>query len=283
MSRNIPYLTLIFTISLLLSGCHAHKSTQTVPGNISPIPESTASTAQLFEQISDTYDTWTDLYAPITLRLESPKSVSVSGRATMVCGKEIYISLRVLGMELGVIYINESKVYAVDKIHKQYVEEDLTALLHGVDITISDVQNIMLGRLTTFGKGTITAADADDFTFLSADSDWILTPVKQIKGTELNYIASKTEPPVLKDISLHMPGKGVLDCSYTDITDTPAGMVAATLRMLAPLGKTEARASIEWNLNDAKWNEGRSANFKIPASSYKKIDINTLFKSISKI
>lgn len=248
-----------------------------------PLAATTADTAELFEQITGTYNSWTDLYAPITLQLESPKQFSVSGRATMVNGKEIYISLRMLGMELGVIYINEQKLYAVDKIHRQYIEEDLDRLLAGVDVTISDVQNILLGRITNFGKGTISVEDAAAFTFLSADDRWILTPVRQIKGAELNYIASRTEPPVLNDISLRIPGKGVLDCSYTDFTDTPAGTVAGLMTMLAPIDKTEAKASIEWNLNDAKWNEGRTVNFKAPSSSYKRININLLIKSIDKL
>lgn len=282
MTRNILSLTLLLTIALLLGGCHTQKPARGASGNIPSLPESAAPTAQLFEQLTGTYDTWTDLYVPVTLRLESPKPMSVSGRATMVNGKEIYISLRVLGMELGVIYINESKMYAVDKIHKQYVEQDLGSLLSGVDVTISDVQSILLGRITSFGKGTITAADADDFEFLSADNDWILTPVKQFKGTELNYIATKTDPPVLKDISLRTV-KSVLDCSYTDMTDTPAGAVASTLNMLTSLNKTDVRASIEWNMKEAKWNEGRTANFKTPQASYKKIDIRTLFNSISRI
>ncbi len=283
MLHSYRHILLILVSLLALTGCHTQKSTDRPISEIPELPASKANTAELFEQMTATYGEWTDLYAPVTLSLVAPKSFSVSGRATMVRDKEIYISLRMLGMELGVIYINETKVYAVDKIHKQYIEEDLSRLLAGVDITISDVQNILLGRITNFGKGTITAEDADDFTFLSADDKWILTPVNQIKGAELNYIASKTEPPVLMDISVRIPGKGVLDCGYTDFTDTPAGATAAMLTMLAPMDKTEASASIEWNLKDAKWNEGRKANFKTPSSSYKRIDAQALIKSLGNI
>ncbi len=283
MPRAYRHFPLILIISLLLCGCHSQKPIQHPDTNTISLPASKTSTAELFEQITGTYNSWTDMYAPITLQLDSPKQFSVSGRATMVNGKEIHISLRMLGMELGVIYINERKVYAVDKIHKQYIEEDLDRLLAGVDVTISDVQNILLGRVTNFGKGTISVDDADAFSFLSADDKWILTPIRQIKGTELNYIATKTDPPVLNDISLRIPGKGVLDCSYYDFTVTPAGTVAGLMTLLAPIDKTEARASVKWNLNDAKWNEGRTVNFKTPSSSYKRINITSLIKSIDKL
>ena len=284
MSRTYRYHTLLLAISLLLSACHTQTSvTGPREGETVVTPPSTATTSTLFSRMADTYAPWTDLYVPITLRLEAPKSMSVSGRATMVNGKEILISLRMLGMELAVIYINESKIYAVDKIHKQYIEEDLSRLLSGTDITISDVQNILLGRVTNFGKGTITEADADDFTFLAADSKWILTPVHQIKGAELHYIASRTDPPALNEISLRVPGKGVLECAYSGLTDTPAGTVASLITMLAPIDKKEVRASVEWNLGDAKWNEARSVNFKAPSSSYKRIDVSTLLKSIDKM
>lgn len=284
MLRTYRYYALLLTISLLLSACHTQKPTMRQNDEVTEIrPTSIASTSALFAQMADTYTPWTDVYMPVTLRLEAPKSMSVSGRATMVNGKEILISFRMLGMELAVIYINESKIYAVDKIHKQYIEEDLSRLLSGADITITDVQNILLGRVTNFGKGTITAADADDFTFLAADNKWILTPMHQIKGAELHYIATKTDPPALNDISLRIPGKGVLECSYSDLTTTPAGSVAAMLTMLAPVDKKEVRASVEWNLGDAKWNEGRPVNFKSPSSAYKRIDVTSLLKSIDKL
>lgn len=284
MTRTLRYVVpTLLLISLLLYGCRSQSPVKTPQGALPDLPSSTAGTDVLFEQIADSYAGWTDLYAPVTLRLESPKELSVSGRATMVSGKEIYISLRMLGMELGVIYVNESKIYAVDKIHKQYIEEDLHRLLAGMDISISDVQNILLGRLSSIGKGTVTRADAPDFTFLSADNHWILTPKKQFKGTSLNYIATKTEPPVLTDISLRVKGKGVVDCSYADITDTPAGLAATLVTILAPMEKGDVTASLEWNMKDAKWNEGRTPAFKAPSSSYKRIDTSALLRSIGKL
>lgn len=281
MTCTFRHITAILFVSLFLCGCRTQSPVR-VPQDHPELPSSTAGTDVLFCQIADSYMEWADLYAPVTLRLESPKSLSVSGRATMVNGKDILISLRMLGMELAVIYINEEKVYAVDKIHKQYIEENLGSLLSGVDITISDVQNILLGRLTSLGKGIVNRADASDFTFLSADSQWVLTPERQFKGTSLNFIATKTEPPVLTDISLRIQGKGVFDCRYSDITDTPAGVVAAMLTLIAPMDKSDVRASVEWNMQEAKWNEGRKPTFKNPSSSYKKIDLKSLLQSIGK-
>lgn len=280
MILTLRYIPTLLLISLLLYGCRTQAPVKIQQGTLPELPTSTAATDKLFEQIADSYADWTDLYAPITLRLEAPKELSVSGRATMVNGKEILISLRMLGMELAVIYINESEVYAIDKIHKQYIEEDMGHLLSEMNITISDVQNILLGRLTSVGKGTVTRAEVADFTFLSADDHWILTPKRQFKGTSMNYIATKTIPPVLTNLSLRINGKGVIDCSYTDITDTPAGLVAALITILAPMEKRDVKASVEWNMNDAKWNEGRMPKFKVPSGSYKRIDIKTLFQSI---
>lgn len=283
MTRTLRYVPALLLISLLLYGCRSQAPMKAPQGTLPELPSSTAAADKLFDQIADSYAGWTDFYAPVTLRLESPKELSVSGRATMVNGKEIHISLRMLGMELAVIYINESKVYAVDKIHKQYIEEDLGHLLAGMDISISDVQNLLLGRLTSIGKGTVTRADAADFSFLSADDHWILTPKRQFKGTSMNYIATKTEPPLLTDISLRIKDKGVIDCSYSDITDTPAGLTAAIVTILSIVEKGDVKASVEWNMKDAKWNEGRSPSFKAPSSSYKRIDTRSLLQSIGKL
>lgn len=280
MIRTFRYIPTLLILSLLIYGCRSQAPVSISQGSIPSLPSSTAATDELFLQMVDSYSDWTDFYSPVTLRLESPKSMSISGRATMVSGKEIYISLRMLGMEIAVIYIDENKIYAIDKFHKQFIEEDLKELLSDVDITIKDVQNILLGHLTSLGKGTVDRNDVHEFTFLSADDQWILTPEKQIKGTSLNFIATKTEPPLLTDISLRIKGKGVFGCKYSDITVTPAGATAALLTLHAPMGTGDVKASLEWDIQDAKWNEGRTPKFKMPSSSYKRIDTKSLLQSI---
>lgn len=260
---------------LSLSGCHSSKSHYT--GNLNT-ELSTADSDELFTQMVDSYTEWTDLYVPMNFQLISPKQFSVSGRATMVYGKEINISLRMLGMEVAVIYVNETTLYVVDKYNKRYLCEDISDILSGYNLTIIDLQNVLFGRVTNFGNGTISTNDAKDFTFLNADDLWVLTPKKQLQNTDLHYIASKTTPPVLSDIALRIADKGMINLTYTEPTITPAGIISGILTATVPYKQSEIQASIISNLNEAKWNEGRTVSFKIPSATYKKMDVESLLK-----
>lgn len=260
---------------LMMSGCHSSKSQYT--GNLNT-EVSTANSNELFKEMAESYSDWTDLYVPVNFQLLSPKQFSVSGRATMVYGKEINISLRMLGMEVAVIYVNETTLYVVDKYNKRYLCEDISGLLSGYDLTLIDLQNILLGRVTNFGNGTITTKDSKDFAFLEADNLWVLTPKKQRANTELNYIATKTDPPVLSDIALRIANKGMISIAYTEPSSSPAGIISGILTATVPYKQKEIVASIVSNLNEAKWNEGRSVSFKDPSSSYKKMEVESLLK-----
>lgn len=90
---------------------------------------------------------WTCVYMPVNLDLEKPLSLSASGRATMVRDSLIHISVRFIGMEVAVIHANTDSVYIVDKYHKKYMAEPLSALLgkYSKKLTLGDLQDMMLG------------------------------------------------------------------------------------------------------------------------------------------
>ncbi len=276
--RNKSFLIILSTLATLmltLSGCHSSKSQYS--GNLKA-EATTANSDELFKEMAESYCDWTDLYVPINFQLLSPKQFSVSGRATMVYGKEINISLRMLGMEVAVIYVNDSSLYVVDKYNKRYLCEDISNLLSGYNLTITDIQNILLGRVSNFGDGSITSKDAKDFAFMEADSLWVLTPKVQRPNTELHYIATKTTPPVLSDIALRIANKGMVSVAYTEPASSPAGIISGVLTATVPYKQKEIVASIVTNLNEAKWNEDRSISFKTPSSSYKKMELESLLK-----
>lgn len=271
----------ILLMTAAMTGCRTSK-TPGYTGNLSTQAAATDDTRKLFDELASAYTGWQDLYVPVTLSLESPKNLSVSGRATLVNGKEINISLRMLGMEVAVLYADEQKVYLVDKFHKCYLEEDISSVLSGYDVTLSDLQNILLGRASLPGKGVVSDGDYDEFSFLAGDETWMLTPRHQYKGCDWHYVASLSSPPVLSALSLRLSGGGVALCGFAEPTDTPAGVVSGVLSVSVPYEKTDVRASVVWQLGDAKWNTGRSAKFKVP-SSYKRLDARDLLKSIEKL
>ena len=90
---------------------------------------------------------WKSVSMPVSVDLDKPMSLSASGRATLVRDSIVHISIRFIGMEVGVIRATADSVYLVDKYHKMYFAEPLAALLgsKGRGMTLGDIQDIMLG------------------------------------------------------------------------------------------------------------------------------------------
>lgn len=67
----------------------------------------------------------------MNVSLKLPKRISASGTMTMTRGKDISISMRVLGIEVATLYITGDSVIALDKWHKYYLAESVESLLGG--------------------------------------------------------------------------------------------------------------------------------------------------------
>lgn len=102
---------------------------------------------------------WTTLYAPMTIEIEKPMPMSVSGRVTMARNEYIHVSVRMIGMEMAAIYIDSDSVYFVDKYHKYLFAEPLKDVLgsrYG-DLSVGDLQEIVLGKKVPGSTGARVA------------------------------------------------------------------------------------------------------------------------------
>ena len=151
--KSLILIPLVF-LALLLAGCGSSKksgkSNEYSPetGSVTPGAVSTDDCRQVLAN----YGLWQRLKTPVTLRLYSPKSVSISGNAVMERGKSIMISLRFLGMEIGSLYVTNDSIQIIDKFNKRYVKEPLAQLLAGFPVNISNVQDLLLGRPFLLGS-----------------------------------------------------------------------------------------------------------------------------------
>lgn len=123
-ANRISLSIVIVVITLLMTGCRSGKeAARTEPAA-----------------------TWSTFSAPVKLQLESPKRFSLSGRATLVRDKSIYISLRMLGMEVGTVYVTPDSVFATEKLHRYIVRESLSKALEGHDIPFAELQDLLIGE-----------------------------------------------------------------------------------------------------------------------------------------
>lgn len=131
MTRRFLYIIMTLCV-LAMSACHTSRNT--AKENAGTTPGARAD------------EGWTNVYMPVTVRMEAPMAISLSGRATMVRDSVINISMRVLGMEVAVANITADTVQLVDKFHKYYFAESTSALLGRHNMTLERMQNLILGH-----------------------------------------------------------------------------------------------------------------------------------------
>lgn len=149
----------ILTIAIAvvaLTGCRTNKTTR--PEMPVPTPSTTQTPVKAGE--------WHDLYVPVKVRITSPMQLSLSGRATMVRDSVIHISMRVFGMEMAVANVTPDSVTIIDKYHRSYFAESTKKLLGSHEMTIGEMQDVLLG--TAIGE-------PQEMTFGSKDSDHPVT------------------------------------------------------------------------------------------------------------
>ena len=266
-----------------MSSCRSSKTVTTTPApstNTTHNIHHTDTAAILASHLSDvasSYKSWNDVEMPIELELISPRNLSISGRATMVKDKSIYISIRVLGFEAANIYINNDSIHATYKLNKLYIAENTAKLLKGYAVTIGDLQDLLLGRAFVLGKGTIKNSDDVDLDLSS--STWTATPKCDIKGVEYKYTFS-TNDNALKLLTVLIQGASPVLCDYSDNIDSEAGMIAQMLVISANVKKQQLKASIKWNADNAKWNSGATPKWKAP-KGYNRVDVEALLKAFN--
>lgn len=272
-SLRLLLFAILMTALTAIQGCRSSKSF--VSASLSDDTE-----AELYDRLISDYKPWDDIYMPVTLSMSSPEGMSVSGRATFIRDSVIHLSLRMLGMEIAVVYVNNEHIYIIDKFNKRYIEESLSRLPDDLPVNVANLQDMLLGRAFLPGADSLTQADISKF-FLagSKGQTWTLTPLSQSKGAGWHFSASRTNPPMLTGISLRLADGKPAECVYADPRDTAAGLLASMLVLSATAGSKEVKVNISWGLEDARWDTGRTVKFSPPGSSYKRISLDSLIKS----
>lgn len=157
------------TVTLALGGCRS-KQPATPPAQ--PTVPAAEQTAQ----------PWTNVYLPMKVEILSPRQFSLSGRATMVRGSSIYVSMRVFGFEVGSAYVDSSMAYVTLKQPERLcIEQPVAELMRRHGITITQLQDAMLGSpdaLASLPKSVKWSLD-------SSDSEAVLTLAATVGGKQL--------------------------------------------------------------------------------------------------
>ena len=225
--------------------------------------------------IISTLGDWQTLQTGGNIKLNAGSSFSSSVQVRMVRDEAIYISLRpVLGIEVGKLLITADSLYAVDKVHKRYIAEKVSILTSGIPVTVSDVQDIFLGRPFIIGQGTFNEPLKSVVTVTRDGNTTTLTPNEHYKGYGYAFTFDKATHITSLDIVPTGSTTATYQVKYSDVRSTSAGNIAHDINVDATVDKKKMALLLEYKNID--WNKDVKIDRGIPGG-YQRMSAKDLF------
>lgn len=271
-----PILLVVICCSALSLGtsCSSHRKAGTsAPARV------TAKRTPEVSALAETYAQWHDVYMPLNFRCSSPMNLSLSGRATMVAGECIHISLRMLGMEVAQVWIDTDSIFVSEKMGKSLVVEPLARLSAHTGLGISDLQALLLGQAFYPGDGALIDARRAStlFSVTQKDSDLILTPRRTPAGA--TWYLTVVPGPVLSELTVEPEGFKPFIAMFGDHVDSPAGKIAADVEISGNLESKNLDFEFVWNTGKAQWNQTENP-VKPTWRGYRRLTARQLLESL---
>ena len=281
MNHRLPHTLAVVSAAVLvalglfvLSGCSSLKKTQA-----SGAPQN-ATARERVDSLAASYADWSTVSMPVRLSISEPKQFSVTAQCVMRRNAYVSMSVRMLGFEVASVWIDNDSVHAVDKYHKRYLSEDFRRFMGGADVTIGDLQDLLLGRAFVAGTdgGTLTPALCSRLRADAMAEGLMLLPVQEPASFSYGFVLDDTANTLAAATVLAGDRHAVV-VNYSDYYATPAGNVASRVAIETVKGRRIA-AALGWNLKSAKWNAGNDRTWKMP-SGYTRVSSAQLVKMLS--
>lgn len=270
------FITLSIISLLVFSGCHSSKRSLR-PGE--PLPEN-ATLTQRYDALVDGYGNWSDVTVPVSFVLSSPQRFSISGRAKMIHNESIDISLRMLGFEVGRIYLTVDSVHVMVKPKKVYMSESLEDVSRVLKFSVGNVQDLIMGRPFVLGGSTLSPDTRDvGLQFVDGDS-WTITPALPSSPASYGYrVCASNFLEYL--VAGYDNGYLTATCGYSAPVDVDGvGAVSPDVDIKVVNPKQKIEASITWKWDNARWNEGIESEWTVPRG-YKRIKAADVIKNVA--
>lgn len=239
MNRRLIYLAAIVA-AVIFTGCHTHRG--------AGMPEEyqgASLTAGAVDSILRSGASWQSVEVPVRLSVIAPASMDISGRMKMVRGEVVYISLRMIGFEVGKVMLTPDSLFISVSPKKLYVAEPLAAVSRYV--TLSNLQDILTGVPFVAGSDVATSSD---FRISSDGVNNILTPRRRVGGADYSWIFSGDTEQAVADI-----GSASLRADYSFGQEFTPGRPAESAFTLDASGhKLKAAVAMKWGSADFQAN-----------------------------
>ncbi len=274
LQKSIAAIAVVLAVALSLGACSSNPSRK--GGESSSLDQSLSAR---FASMVNNRGEWTQLQVPVKIKLNSPEKFSISGRAYMIRGKRIYISLRILGMEVATADIEGDSVWVADKFNKRYIAEDIKSIMGGGDISISDLQDLLLGRIFITGEKKITEKSAKKLFLAEEATTWTITPKKKIYGVGYTFTFDKSDNH-LSQLAVATSGN-VVKAMYSNPYNCEQGEFMQQIDVSGKVGKQSLSGRFTTTMKSAKW-----SNLKMPKrqdfDGYNRLNGEMILKSIGK-
>lgn len=276
-------ISILIAAALTLASCGTTKKTTDV-GTVTPGTgvgqTSKPSTDNQGDNVIAMVGDWQTMQTGGNIALKGGSSFSSSIQLRMVRDEAIFISLRpLLGIEVGKLLITADSVYAVDKVHKRYVAEQVSVLTSGIPVTVSDVQDIFLGRPFIIGKGTLCGELKPLLDITQVGNNVVMTPKDQYRGYSYSFTFNKSGRISSLDIFPVGATKATYQVKYADVKSTAAGNIAHEVNVDAAAQKKKFSFSLDYKTID--WNGSVKIYKNIIPKGYTRMSAADLFSLFS--
>ena len=263
--------TFAFILLIGLAGCRSSKSIV----DQSMLDYSSLTLSERLQVVAAANCPWTQLNLPLKVSLKSPDKLSLSGRIYMRRNHDIYVTLRVLGIEVANMYVNTDSIYVADKAHKYYLAEPIDKIFAGASLSIGDIQDALLGRAFINNRGTLTADMLNQVTVADGENNsWDISPQSKINGS-ISYSFRLSDSDNSMQSFTVDTGSKQYSCSYSDPTTIDGSRFMQRMSISTKVGKTEIDATIALDFDNVKWEVPESARWRTP-KNYRRINPRAL-------
>lgn len=276
LSRHIRSLALVAILIAAFASCRSQKesSVTAVPGG------GTTAVTPYETLISSSSPSWTAVRVPFTLRLTSPKEISLGGIATMSRDRSVLLSFRMLGFEVAALQVTGDSLTVIEKMNKQYLTVPVSKALGGFDACVANVQDLLTGRAFLLGADSLSLAMASDFTLARADGgrSWTLSPKRLPRLAAYSFSLSPSGR--LEALNIVPDSYPEATVAYPSHAATPCGEMASSAAISAEVKDSPLRAVIDWDWRKARFDSDVDVRPLTVGRGYRPLDVSSLLKML---
>ena len=271
-------IAILIMLAAMMTACGTFKKAATVPDTTSTTTTTPNTVTDPVDAIIATLGNWQTMQTSGNIKLSAGSSFSSAIQVRMVRDQAIFISLRpMLGIEVGRLLITADSLYAVDKVHKRYIAEKVSLLTSGIPVTVSDVQDMFLGRPFILGKGTLNETLKSQVTVGEA-SPLVLTANESYKGYGYVFNFDKAGRIASLNIAPTKSAAAAYQVKYSDVRGTSAGNIAHSIIADATIENKKMALSLTYK--NIEWNGNVKIDRSLP-NGYSRMSARDLFSLFS--